>query len=528
MNSQQAQEGLNTSEQTRGACEQTRRACEQTRKVCGRSIQPGQSSTRFAVIVTAAFALVAGAVLTRHEMWRDELQAWMLARDATGLFSLWHNLRYEGHPGLWHLLLFSVSRFTRSPASMQVLHLALATAAVFVFLRCARVPRLHKVLYTFGFFPLYQYAVVSRCYALGILLVMVYCALASAGRHTGRLGAAVLALLANASAYGWLLAFSLGAVLLVPEAFRAPRTWRRLAPTAILLCGLAVSIVGMYPPADQDFGGIRQGLLSGNVPWSGDKVSQALADVSATYLSAVIPLPPGLGVTLTLAFAALFALAFARQRTALAVYLLSLISMVVFKYVIYMGGPWHNGHFLIALIACWWLYACRPPRALRPRPLDAISRACRWLLPGVMAAFLALHVLVAGFSVVQEWREPYSGGKAVAQFIANSDLRDLPILGDADSAVTSVCGYLGKPVYYLTSESWGTFVIWSTKRRDIAGDQTELQRRVQRAPVHGTRSVLVVNYELTPGTVAALGARAVFATPPAIFADEQFWVYYLP
>ena len=488
----------------------------------------GRDEAVFAVIVTAVFALVAGAVMTRHEMWRDELQAWMIARDATGFFSLWGNLRHEAHPGLWHLLLFSASRFTRNPAAMQVLHLVLATAGVFVFLRFARLPRLHRVLYAFGFFPLYQYAVISRCYALGILLVMIYCALVSSGRHTGRLGALVLALLANASAYGWLLAFSLGAVLLAPTALRGPRTWRRRAPMAILLGGLAASLATMYPPADLAFGGIREGLLSGHVPWSGDKASQVLGDVSATYLAAVAPLPVGVGVALAVVFAIFFALSFARQRAALGVYLLSLISMVVFKYVVYMGGPWHNGHFLIALIACWWLFSVLPQRALSPRPLDAVSCACKRLLPGVMAALLALHVVFALLNVAMEWQEPYSGGKAVAQFIANSDLRDLPVLGDADASVTSVCGYLGRPVYYLTSESWGTFVIWNDKRRDIVGNQDELVRRIQRSPVRGSRSVLVLNYELAAPSLATLDARLVFTTPPAIFADERFWVYELP
>ena len=92
---------------------------------------------------------------------------------------------------------------------MQVLHFVVATAAVFIFLYFARLPRLHKLLYAFGFFPMYQYAIISRCYAPGLLLMMGYCALVTTGRHGGLPGAVVLALLANASAFGWLLAVAL-------------------------------------------------------------------------------------------------------------------------------------------------------------------------------------------------------------------------------------------------------------------------------------------------------------------------------
>src|ERR1700739_158444 len=41
-----------------------------------------------------------------HEKWADEAQAWLLARDLD-LKTLWfHELRYEGSPGLWHTILW--------------------------------------------------------------------------------------------------------------------------------------------------------------------------------------------------------------------------------------------------------------------------------------------------------------------------------------------------------------------------------------------------------------------------------------
>jgi hypothetical protein len=466
--------------------------------------------------------------MARHEMWRDELQAWMIARDATGLFNLWQNLRYEGHPSLWYLLLFTLSRFFRNPASMQVLHLVLASTGIFIFLRFARLPRLHKAMYAFGFFPLYQYAIISRCYALGILLAMGYCALTSAGRHSGYLGALALALLANTSAYGWLLAIALGAVLLVPNTLRTPHTLHRLIPIAVLLCGLTISIVTMYPPADQSFGGIGEGLLSWNVPWSWGKASRAVSSIGAIYLSMVVSMPMGLAATVSVLSVICFALAFSRQRTALTVYLISLVSMVAFKYLIYMGRPWHDGHFLLALIVCWWLYSCLPQRALSQPSLNAASLACNRLLPGVIAVFLALHILSAFFSVVQEWKEPYSGSKDVAQFIMNSELRDSEVLGDADYAVSSFAGYLDRPIYYLASKSWGTFIVWNNKRSEIEGNQDELQQRIRQYTNRGGRSVLVLNYRLAPQVSITLGARHLFTSPPAIFADERFWVYNLP
>jgi hypothetical protein len=39
-----------------------------------------------------------GLLLAHHEMWRNELQAWLLARDSDSLAELWRNTRYEEHP----------------------------------------------------------------------------------------------------------------------------------------------------------------------------------------------------------------------------------------------------------------------------------------------------------------------------------------------------------------------------------------------------------------------------------------------
>ena len=55
---------------------------------------------RLAWVITSAFFLLAAYLLSNHEMWRDEIQAWLLARDSTSVPNLFANLKYEGHPAL--------------------------------------------------------------------------------------------------------------------------------------------------------------------------------------------------------------------------------------------------------------------------------------------------------------------------------------------------------------------------------------------------------------------------------------------
>src|SRR5262252_9788418 len=56
--------------------------------------------------VFAAWIGVVAFTLRYHEKWADEAHAWLIARDLD-LKTIWfHELRYEGSPGLWHTILW--------------------------------------------------------------------------------------------------------------------------------------------------------------------------------------------------------------------------------------------------------------------------------------------------------------------------------------------------------------------------------------------------------------------------------------
>jgi hypothetical protein len=107
---------------------------------------------RWAAALTFLYFCVAGIGIAHHEMWDDEVQAWLLARDSGSVAELLWNMRYEGHPAAWYLLLFVLTRFTRDPVAMQVLHVMIATGMVYILARYAPFSRLQKTLIAFGYF----------------------------------------------------------------------------------------------------------------------------------------------------------------------------------------------------------------------------------------------------------------------------------------------------------------------------------------------------------------------------------------
>src|SRR6185369_6341512 len=112
-----------------------------------------------------------------HEPWRDEVEAWLVARDAASPLALLHQLRYEGHPSLWYAVLWPLTRLG-GPALMQGAAALIATASTFVFARFAPFPRLARALFAFGVLQVWEWGAIARNYGLGALFLFGAAALA--------------------------------------------------------------------------------------------------------------------------------------------------------------------------------------------------------------------------------------------------------------------------------------------------------------------------------------------------------------
>src|SRR5438105_1258071 len=162
---------------------------------------------RAAVICVYALSVVLVEIL--HRPWFDEAQSWLLARDASIPDLFTQRLRYEGSPGLWHLLLLAPARLGLPYRTVSVIGLLAAVTGVVILVRRSPLPWVLTALVPFTYFVLYQYGVVARSYCLLPLLL----ALLAAG-HRGKLDhpwrfAVLLALLANVSLHGLIIAVSL-------------------------------------------------------------------------------------------------------------------------------------------------------------------------------------------------------------------------------------------------------------------------------------------------------------------------------
>ena len=154
------------------------------------------------------FVLCAMGIL-KHEMWRDELEAWLIAKDSISISELLRNIKYTGHPALWYLCLHLLSKITSDPIIMQLFHLVIAAGVIFVFLHYSTFNELQKTVFCFGYFPLYEYGVISRNYSLGVLFIFTFCALYCRKNKSYLFLAIALALMSHTNVYSLIIVLGL-------------------------------------------------------------------------------------------------------------------------------------------------------------------------------------------------------------------------------------------------------------------------------------------------------------------------------
>ena len=203
--------------------------------------------------IWVAYLIMLGCTVPWHEPWNDEAQAWLLARDLSLPQLLMHGLRYESHPPLWYLILWVPAHLHLSYFIFCWISAAIAAAGIYVLLRLSPFPFYLRAILPFTFYLGYQYAVVARSYVLyplvGFLVAYVY----RQTRPRPVLMAFLLALLANISVHGTLVACAFAA-LYGWKCLRAGNTGvpakSYLAGTAVFLSSLALIAFIVFPPPD--------------------------------------------------------------------------------------------------------------------------------------------------------------------------------------------------------------------------------------------------------------------------------------
>lgn len=348
-------------------------------------------------LTLAACAGLMAFIIPHHEPWVDEAQAWQLVRSMPlgEIFRTY--LRYEGHPGLWHLVLSALMHLGVTYNTLPWFCAASALAGVALLLFFAPFPRSIRLALPFTFFLIYQYAVIARGYVFVPLLLFT---IAMAWRRSPILLAVLLGLMGSLALHA--LAIGGGLVLLyllerLRERTLPPRA-QLVAAGAILLAFLSFIAWTVWPPHD----------LYVHRPEMHDPLYLRIAVQFFRGLDSLamgLIEPALLGIPIWILLWRYF------HRRGQLIYLLPAATFALFS-TQYLQH-WHAGLIVPTLITIFWI-AQQAPHA-EPQ------RVPRWerIADAVALAFvLVFQVVWAGHAIAFDYSHLYSPDRAAAQYLA--------------------------------------------------------------------------------------------------------------
>ena len=467
---------------------------------------------RFALVTAALFVAATLPRLLRHELWRDEAWLWLVVSDSRSLGELFVPLARSGQGYLFPILCFLAKSISGSPVAMQMVQLLLGASSAFVVARWAPFPRPLRILILLGYFPFYEYGLISRHYVAGMLLAFLACA-SLRRKWPPFVTALSLALLCQTTVYGFLLAIAIGLGAIV-DGRRSVELRRLAAPALVVLGGGVLGVVQLVPAPGTSF------APGGHFGWSASLAEKTAALAAHAFLP--LPLPkipfwntsfldtwPGADALVGFGMLAL-ALALFRGRTlALLVFGTGAAGLLAFSYVKFLGSMRHQGHLWLLFLAALWLGG-------------GIAEGERSFRRRAVTALLAVHVAAGAFASAVDWRAPFSNGAAAAALLRDRELDRLPLFGHREPPVSSVSLPLGKPLFAPSRGIYAMYPDWGPEQRELPPAAVRCAARAL-ALRESSDVVLVLNHDAPDWPELTLLAK----TSGAIEASEDYRIYRL-
>lgn len=426
------------------------------------------NDSKYLYFLTLLFCTVSVVGIIRHELWLDEAHHWLLARDSSSITDLFNNTRSEGHPLLWNLLLFGITRLTSNPFGMQLLHVVITTSFVFVFLKKAPFNWIFKTLFIFGYFVIFEYNLISRNYGLGILflflaasvfkdrntkftLLCVYLALAS---NTHMLFSVVtfalfLTLLVEQLQNKQLfkiqklvgcLIFILGSILLVIQIQTTESNWlldpiEKLSTSERLKPGIVSLFKGLI--AFPDFTTLHF--------WNTNLVIDHFRSVSAVLVVLIYLLP--------------IVLFYKNKKTLFFVYT-ALVGVQIFFYITQRTAiRFHGVNYIIIILALWMeeYYASEDSRFKE----IAIRLKLIFFKKSIIYLLLLIHFFSGIYAYSMDYIYPFTSAKQTVDYLKNEGLNSKEIVSVTCDG-TIISAYLERKVYFLCSNGYQSFCDWNS------------------------------------------------------------------
>ena len=282
--------------------------------------------------------------ILHHEPWYDEAQSWLVAQNLS-FPELLKYLRYEGHFFVWYTLLMPFAKLNFPyPYTMQIINWVFALATVIVLWKKAPFNTEIKILITFSAPIFYQYAVVARCYSVGLFLLFLLLSLYKDKLKHPYLYSLLIFLCANtnicclfpASVFGFLFFF---------DYIKEKKNFLKYKEFYIILF---ITVLCVWVIGYQTLGAEKVSSFLYVEP------SALVKRITNTFCLKSMHID--FHSLLLFFWLNLSLLTFKRDKKVLFLYLYTTVLLFSLLYFLYTGKFWHYYFFYIYLLISIWLY----------------------------------------------------------------------------------------------------------------------------------------------------------------------------
>ena len=463
--------------------------------------------------------------LVNHEPWSDEIHAWGLAINSSGPAEIFRNLAYDGHPGLWHLLLWCASWISLDLWVLKVVHGAIGLGIIsLIGLRFPASP-IERAVLLLNYFVIFEFSVISRNYAVGFLLFLLY-SLEYRKLNRALLPWVILGFAANANVYALILSGVLATERAVRSVFILRHHPSAMAPGLLAYLALLVLSVATLAPAPDIAFTVDRRFLTIESILDFDHAWRAFLRFTVTpFVPVTLGFPDGfasagrywsvaqmVGATCLVFFVLpTIAFIFRRDPLRLLIVFATMASAGLFAHLFYLGSVRHCGVVLIAFAVALWLSRSGPEYN---RQAARVQAAVLVLLLG--GAIGGLEATAAG------WMRTFSTVGPAARWIKENDTVGTPLIGFWDMQASSVAITLNRPIYLVQCGCWRSYAHLDNRR-----DRFDLDTMPVIETVEGLRkmknssAILVSGLKLTSAAVAHFERERVLVQPLANFGDAE-------
>ncbi|MEO1144519.1 MAG: hypothetical protein AAFY26_02830 [Cyanobacteria bacterium J06638_22] len=517
--------------------------------------------------------------ILQHEMWRDEMQAWLLARDSASVLDLLRVMKYEGHPALWHLCLHGISQITQQVFFVQGFHFLISLGIVYLIVRHSPFLPLQKFFLSFSYFIFFEYTFISRNYNLGVLFLFLFCVVYYRPRPRYILLATLLALAANTNVYAFILSISLALFWLLDVLRQV--NFRRIPHKQIVVSGIVLGVGWglsglklirvMLPQVMDDFLAVEMKpdiLVASStlraIPNISDvnfsdlvvRAGRTLVDIWESY----VPIPtlseiqfwntnlltsnritlPLLGIAiedylalgLAIAILGITLYMLSRNFPILCMYVVGNAMLLIFRVCIHEDAfNRHIGHFFILFIISVWLLNAHLLKSSNvskpPSRIFSKIKAQRYrtlLQRHFLTLVLVVQFLAGIYAAGMDYLYPFSTGKLAAAYLREQNLAEVEIFGSRYRQASLLSGYLNKLIYYPEYEAYGSF--WMDRVPEIQ-DEGELLEAVRAKldTAEEQKLVLALTNPLSSLNAMDMTIDPLIQFEPSIVSSETFYLY---